>query len=94
MPMIRSTEYEKYNATTVPLLCSISGQNLLYIQHVTEKVAGIFITTDTQLCQKSVQCATHYAEICMIAMKGLEFHLTYTYTGNNASNADIKSKCI
>jgi len=50
VPMTCSTEYEKHNTTTVPLLCSISGQNLLCIQHVTEKMAGIFITTDTQLC--------------------------------------------
>jgi len=50
-PMICSTEYEKYNATTVLFLCSLPGPNLLCIQHVTEKVAGIFITTDTQLCQ-------------------------------------------
>jgi len=58
MPMINSTEYEKYNATTVPYLCSLPGQNLLCIQHVTEKVAGIFITTDTQLCKICTMCYT------------------------------------
>jgi hypothetical protein len=51
MPMIYSTIYEKYNATTVLFLCSLLEQNLLCIQQVTEKVGGIFTTIDSQLCQ-------------------------------------------